>query len=110
MDQTALSAVGQSDEVRSQVLRLASLTKESGLAGVVCSGQEISFLRDHLGQDFVLMVPGIRPSGSDAGDQKRVLTPKAAVDLGATHLVIGRPITQADDPYQAACDILSSLN
>ncbi|MDY0029676.1 MAG: orotidine-5'-phosphate decarboxylase [Pseudobdellovibrionaceae bacterium] len=109
MDQKALSSVGQNEDTVGQVLRLAKLTKESGLAGVVCSGREISFLRQELGQDFVFMVPGIRPAGSEAGDQKRVLTPKVALELGATHLVIGRPITQADDPYQAACDILSSL-
>ncbi|HNQ91387.1 MAG TPA: orotidine-5'-phosphate decarboxylase [Alphaproteobacteria bacterium] len=109
MDESALTDVGQSLPVENQVLRLARLTQQSGLAGVVCSAKEIKLLRENLGHDFVLMVPGIRPPGSDAGDQKRVMTPKEAVDLGATHLVIGRPITGADDPQKAAEDILSSF-
>ena len=66
-------------------------------------------MRGALGKDFVLMVPGIRPAGADVGDQKRVMTPKEALDAGATHLVIGRPITGAKDPAQAAADILSTL-
>jgi orotidine-5'-phosphate decarboxylase len=85
------------------------LTNDSGLAGIVCSGQEIGLVRNALGKDFILMVPGIRPAGSDVGDQKRVMTPREAVDAGATHLVIGRPITGAKDPAQAAADILASL-
>ncbi|MCB1558143.1 MAG: orotidine-5'-phosphate decarboxylase [Alphaproteobacteria bacterium] len=109
MDENEISNVGQSLPIEDQVLRLAKLTKECGLDGVVCSAKEISFLRQNLGQDFVLMVPGVRPAGSDLGDQKRVLTPREAIDRGASHLVIGRPITQADDPAKAAADILSSL-
>jgi orotidine-5'-phosphate decarboxylase len=69
---------------------------------VICSPHEIEPLRRECGADFVLMVPGIRPAGSDSGDQKRVMTPRRAVELGASHLVVGRPIAQAADPRAAA--------
>lgn len=105
----ALAAVGQQTLSMEQVVRLAKVTNDAGLAGIVCSGQEIKLVRQNLGNDFVLMVPGIRPAGSDVGDQKRIMTPKEAMTAGATHLVIGRPITGAKDPAQAAADILSSL-
>lgn len=104
-----LRETGQIGPAQDQVLRLATLTKESGLAGIVCSAHEIKTLRASLPSDFILMVPGIRPVGVDAGDQKRVMTPKDALDLGATHLVIGRPITGAPDPAAAYRDILQSL-
>ena len=92
-----------------QVERLARLTRDAGLDGVVCSAEEIGTLRTKFGPDFVLMVPGIRPDGADAGDQKRVMTPERAIELGATHLVIGRPITKADDPAAAARAIVESI-
>jgi len=91
------------------VERLALLAREAGLDGVVCSAMEIEALRAACGADFVLMVPGIRPEGSDADDQKRVMSPVQAIEAGASHLVIGRPITKADDPAGAAEDILKSL-
>ena len=106
LDDANLLSVGQSIPAAAQVLRLASLVKESGLAGVVCSAHEIKVLRENFGPDFVLMVPGIRPKGSDKGDQKRVMTPEEAFEAGATHLVIGRPITGASDPAEAAAAIL----
>lgn len=109
IDDGALSDVGQIGPAQAQVVRLAKLTKQAELAGIVCSGQEIRLVRGALGQDFVLMVPGIRPAGSDVGDQKRVMTPREAMDEGATHLVIGRPITGAKDPAQAAAEIMSCL-
>jgi orotidine-5'-phosphate decarboxylase len=109
LDETLLSQVGQALPVEGQVLRLARLTKESGLDGVVCSAKEIAALRGALGPDFTLMVPGIRPAGADVGDQKRVMTPKEAIDAGASHLVIGRPITGAPDPAMAAQEILTTL-
>jgi orotidine-5'-phosphate decarboxylase len=84
------------------VLRLAGLARECGLDGVICSPLEIAALRKQCGPDFVLMVPGIRPAGSAANDQKRVMTPRQAVDLGATNLVVSRPIYQAADPRSAA--------
>ncbi len=109
LDQDDLSAIGVDRDVEQQVLGLAKLAKESGLDGIVCSPKEISLIRQHLGDDFILVVPGIRPAGADIGDQKRVMTPKEAVDQGATLLVIGRPITQATDPAKSAQDILASM-
>ena len=92
-----------------QVKRLALLTKEAGLDGVVCSSHEIEIIREACGDDFITMVPGIRPAGSTTGDQKRVMTPCEAVEKGASHLVIGRPITQADNMKNAAKEIIASL-
>jgi len=109
MDEAALAGVGMKDGVSDSVRRLAALTREAGLQGVVCSAHEIDVLRADLGNDFILMVPGIRPAGSDHGDQARVMTPAQAMLKGADHIVIGRPITQAKDPLQAAQDILDSL-
>ncbi|HPQ50100.1 MAG: orotidine-5'-phosphate decarboxylase [Alphaproteobacteria bacterium] len=109
IDQASLSGVGVDADIENQVLRLARLTKNAGLAGVVCSAKEIEILRKDLGDDFILMVPGIRPQGSDNQDQKRVMSPVEAINLGASHLVIGRPITEAVDPQIAVADIMSSL-
>ncbi len=92
-----------------QVMRLARLAYDSGLAGVVCSAQEAAILRTALGADFLLVTPGIRPAGSHSDDQKRIVTPLNAMNAGASHLVIGRPITQANSPRQAVVDILASL-
>lgn len=104
-----LIAVGQTPPARDQVLRLAGLTKDCGLDGVVCSALEITALRAALGPDFMLVVPGIRPAGSDIGDQRRVMGPAEALAAGADILVIGRPITGASDPAAAARDIALSL-
>jgi orotidine-5'-phosphate decarboxylase len=109
LDDVGLQQVGQKTPAAQQVMTLAALTQKSGLGGVVCSGHEIGSLRAALGSDFTLMVPGIRPAGSDAQDQKRVMTPIDAMRAGATHLVIGRPITGAADPAHAAHDIIQSL-
>lgn len=109
LNDSALEEVGQAGPAATQVERLARLTHASGLDGVVCSAHEIKTLRNALPKSFILMVPGIRPEGSDAGDQKRIMTPKQAVDEGATHLVIGRPITQAKNPETAVRDILASV-
>jgi orotidine-5'-phosphate decarboxylase len=104
-----LPSVGLMPPVGDQVLRLASLTQQCGLDGVVCSAHEITRLRAELGNDFDLVVPGIRPAGSDVGDQRRVMGPVEARDAGASVLVIGRPITAAPDPGMAARDIAKSL-
>ncbi len=109
LDAAAIEAVGYQSDVAAQVERMALLTKDAGLDGVVCSAHEIETLRAACGDDFALMVPGIRPAGSAVGDQKRVMTPREALDAGATHLVIGRPITGAADPAKAAADILSDI-
>jgi orotidine-5'-phosphate decarboxylase len=109
LDQPDLSMIGIRDNINDQVLRLADLAQTCGLDGVVCSPYEITALRKHCGQDFVLVVPGIRPEGSSKDDQKRTMTPAEAVKKGATHLVIGRPITGAKGPAAAAKAILESL-
>lgn len=114
---TVLTSMGREDlkdlgldvEPFEHVKRLATLTKESGLDGVVCSAQEAKMLRESLGQDFALVTPGIRPEGSNADDQKRIVTPKQAMLDGSTHLVIGRPITQSADMNQTLKDILATL-
>lgn len=109
MDDGDLESVGQQKPAGDQVSRLAQLADTSGLQGVICSPLEIASLRARLSPRMKLVVPGIRPEGSAAGDQKRTLTPPAAAELGADYLVIGRPITQAADPAKAAQDILDSL-
>jgi orotidine-5'-phosphate decarboxylase len=101
--------VGQRGPAQDQVLRLATLTRDCGLAGVVCSAHEIALLRETMGTDFLLVVPGIRPKGTAVGDQQRVMGPKEARDLGASILVIGRPITGAQDPAMAAREIAQNL-
>jgi len=109
LDETAIAEVGYKDGLSDRVVQMAKLTQECGLDGVVCSSHEIELIRAACGDDFALMVPGIRPAGSASGDQKRIMTPLDAMDKGATHLVIGRPITQAENPAQAAQEILNSI-
>ncbi|MBJ9950002.1 MAG: orotidine-5'-phosphate decarboxylase [Pseudomonadota bacterium] len=114
---TVLTSMGREDlrdigldiEPFEQVKRLAKLTQNSGLDGVVCSAQEAKMLRQDLGAEFALVTPGIRPAGANADDQKRIVTPKQAMLDGSTHLVIGRPITQSENPSQTLQDILSTL-
>ena len=109
LDDADLAAVGQSTPAEAQVVRLAELAQSCGMDGVVCSAREIEPIRKACGKDFVLVVPGIRPAGADHGDQKRVVTPAAAITSGASCLVVGRPITQAADPQQAAAGILAEI-
>lgn len=109
IDARTLDSIGQGNNAQDQVTRLALLSQKAELDGVVCSAFEIEPLRAACGLDFTLMVPGIRPVGSDIGDQKRVMTPKQAMDHGATHIVIGRPITKSDNPAAATAEILASL-
>lgn len=109
LDDEALIRVGQQTPVAKQVQNLAQCTRDSGLPGIVCAGPDIAPLRAALGPDLILMVPGIRPTGADIGDQKRVMSPADALRAGATHLVIGRPITKSPDPLRAARDILASI-
>ncbi len=98
MDQSDLVEIGIDATPEQHVKRLAALAKSSGMDGVVCSAQESSMLSTELGKDFVLVTPGIRPAGSDQGDQKRIMTPAQAMAAGSHYLVMGRPITQAKDP------------
>ncbi|MGO1297551.1 MAG: orotidine-5'-phosphate decarboxylase [Vibrio sp.] len=109
MEQNELNAIGIDGEPAAQVNRLASLSKNSGLDGVVCSAQEASMLKANLGQAFKLVTPGIRPEGSAAGDQRRIMTPNQAIAAGSDYLVIGRPITQASDPAAVLATINSTL-
>lgn len=109
MEREDLRDIGLDIEPVEQVKRLAKLTQESGLHGVVCSAQEAQLLRESLGADFALVTPGIRPMGSAANDQKRIVTPHQAMLDGSTHLVIGRPITQSENPSQTLKDILLTL-
>lgn len=114
---TVLTSMGREDlrdigldiEPFEQVKRLAKLTQDSGLDGVVCSAQEAKMLRQDLGAEFALVTPGIRPAGANADDQKRIVTPKQAMLDGSTHLVIGRPITQSENLSQTLQDILATL-
>jgi orotidine-5'-phosphate decarboxylase len=108
-DRASLAHLGLDEEPRDAVRRLALLAREAGLDGVVCSPQEIELVRRECGDDFLLVTPGIRPANAELGDQKRVLTPKEAVQAGANWLVIGRPITAAPNPAQAAQEIVASL-
>jgi len=104
-----LAAMGVSGTPLEQVVRLAKLTKESGIDGVVCSPQEIAAVRAACGPDFLIVTPGVRPAGGALDDQRRVMTPKQAIAAGADLLVIGRPITGAADPAEAARAILQEL-
>jgi len=115
---TVLTSIDQqvlSDEMRvsgtvaDQVVHMAKLAKEAGLDGVVASPHEIELIRAACGPDFLIVTPGVRPAGADIGDQKRVMTPKEAVEKGADYLVIGRPITKADDPKAAAREIAAEI-
>ena len=106
-DAASLAKIGLHEEPQHAVSRLALLAREAGLDGVVCSPQEIGTVRRECGDDFLIVTPGIRPkSAAPADDQKRVLAPREALDAGANWLVVGRPITAAPDPLQAARDIL----
>ena len=98
MDTSDLRSVGIAAAAEDHVLRLAGLTRDSGLDGVVCSAQEARALRGSFGQGFVLVTPGIRPEGTSASDQRRIVTPRAALEAGSDYLVVGRPITEAQDP------------
>ncbi|MGH1397986.1 MAG: orotidine-5'-phosphate decarboxylase [Alphaproteobacteria bacterium] len=111
LDHAAIKAVGYEGEtIADTVKRLALLTQDAGLDGVVCSSKEIELVRQTCGSNFETMVPGIRPTGSNTNDQTRIMTPKEAITTGATNIVIGRPITQADNPAQTAQNILDSIN
>lgn len=109
MNQASLIELGIETSVENQVLRLAKLTQQAGLHGVVCSAMEATLLRQHLNHDFLLVTPGIRPANVNANDQSRVVTPQDALESGASYLVIGRPITQAPNPLKALEAILQTL-
>jgi len=109
MDENSLKKVGVDDNMKNQVLRLAVLAKGASLDGVVASPQEASMIRERLGKDFLIVTPGVRPSWAAAGDQKRIATPKEAIESGADYIVVGRPIIEADDPVEAAKRIIKEI-
>ena len=110
MDQDDLDDVGLKGPIEDRVVKLAELTQKAGLDGIVCSAQEITPVRAACGPDFKLITPGIRPAWAASDDQKRIVTPKDAVAMGSDVLVIGRPITKADDPVDAAKRIVAELS
>ena len=109
MNEEVYAELGYERSLGEQVSHLSQMALDSGLDGVVCSSWEAEQLKQQCGKEFKLITPGIRPAGSDKGDQSRVMTPVKAISAGSDYLVIGRPITKADDPYQALCDISESI-
>jgi orotidine-5'-phosphate decarboxylase len=110
MDNRDLMSLGLRRKVKEEVLYLAKLAKDCGLDGVVCSPREIEIVRKKVGVDFMIIVPGIRPKGEKASDQKRILTPKEAIALGADYIVVGRPILEASSPIKAVREILREID
>ena len=110
MDQQDLSGIGFTCTPDEQVMRLALLAKRADLDGVVCSTMEASILREKFGRDFCLVTPGIRPVGSALDDQRRIASPQTAINSGSDYLVIGRPITAADNPAEMLTSIVDSLS
>lgn len=109
MERADLFDIGIDADPIDHVMRLAKLTKECGLDGVVCSSHEVSQLKQTLGSEFQLVTPGIRPASAELGDQRRVMTPSEALAAGSDYLVIGRPITKAEKPLAALEDIVKSI-
>lgn len=105
MEQQDLAEIGLDLPPLEQVVRLARLTRDSGLDGVVCSAREVATIRDAVDGPFALVTPGIRPASAEQGDQRRVMTPAEAIRVGSDYLVIGRPITQAQTPAEVAAQI-----
>ncbi len=109
MDENGLNKIGINDNIKTEVLRLASLAEKAGLDGVVASPAEAKFIRKTLGPDFLIVTPGVRPSWASSDNQKRIATPKEAIANGADYIVVGRPITDSDDPVNAAREILKEI-
>jgi orotidine-5'-phosphate decarboxylase len=109
LDDADLSMLGLRGGTLDQVLRLAALALSNGCQGVVASALEASALREEFGRDFTIVTPGVRPAGSGADDQARIVTPAEAIDAGASYIVVGRPITEATDPAAEARAILGQL-
>lgn len=110
MDEQELSEIGIAVSVEAQVERLAKLSRDCGVDGVVCSAREVGLVKRVCGSDFLTVTPGIRPEGAELGDQKRVMTPPQAVGAGVDYMVIGRPITRASDPLATLRAIHASLS
>ncbi|NKJ04975.1 MULTISPECIES: orotidine-5'-phosphate decarboxylase [unclassified Rhizobium] len=110
MDEEDLIAAGYEYDPHTLVLRRAEQARLAGMGGIVCSAEEAAAVRKIIGPDMALVTPGIRPDGSDKGDQKRVMTPAAAIKAGSSHLVVARPIVKAADPKEAARAILAEID
>src|SRR5438309_2641643 len=110
MDGNDLETIGMQGTVADSVVRLAKIALTNGCQGIVTSAREASRVRAELGNEFALVTPGVRPAGSTAGDQKRVVTPAEAIAAGASHIVVGRPITEAADPATQARAILAQIS
>ncbi|MEW6776556.1 MAG: orotidine-5'-phosphate decarboxylase [Bdellovibrionota bacterium] len=108
-DEKALSEIGLAPGTEGHVVRLAKMAKSAGADGVVCSALEAAAVRKELGPDFTIVTPGIRPAGADVNDQVRISTPAGAIKAGASHLVVGRPITKAEKPAVACRVILTEM-
>jgi orotidine-5'-phosphate decarboxylase len=109
MNESDWAGLGQETPIKEQVVRLAKLAKQAGLDGVVASPQEAAAIRAACGKDFMIVTPGVRPVGVAVNDQSRIATPASALESGASHLVIGRPITAAEDPREAALSIIKEM-
>lgn len=109
IDENDWQGLGMTMPIREQVVRLAQLAQKAGMDGVVASPLEAAAIREAVGDDFMIVTPGIRPSGTAANDQRRITTPRGALKSGASHLVIGRPITAAANPKTAAEQILAEI-
>ncbi len=109
-DDAGLQELGINEKASERVLSLATLAQTAGMNGLVCSTHEVVALKEKFGSQFDLITPGIRPAGTDAGDQKRIMTPAKAAEAGSTYIVVGRPIYQADDPAAVVSNIVADLN
>ena len=109
ISQEEWEGMGQTANIKGQVVRLAMLAKKAGLDGVVASPQEAGLIKESCGSDFLIVTPGIRPANASADDQSRIATPEAALLAGATHLVVGRPIRAAENPRAAALSIVEEM-
>lgn len=109
MDEQDMLDAGYEYDPHTLVLRRAEQARQAGMGGIVCSAEEAAAVRAIVGPDLAVVTPGIRPAGSEAGDQKRVMTPAAAIRAGASHLVVARPIVQAPDPRAAASAIVAEM-
>ena len=109
MSQDSLTEIGVESPVAEEAARLASLAQANGIDGIVCSPMEAQGMRELLGPDALIVTPGVRPAGAELGDQTRVATPSQAIARGASHIVVGRPITGADDPVEAYEAIVAEL-
>jgi len=109
MGENELNKIGINDSIKAQVLRLAGMAKEAGLDGVVASPEEVQEIRKRIGKGFLIVTPAVRPAWAGSNDQKRVATPKTAIEAGSDFIVIGRPITEAKDPLSAAKKILEEI-